>query len=160
MKGHRETPIYKKADEIFLAVKAVTDLFPEDNEHLSSLKSQLLGDAMIIPAKLSGAMSVKIYDIKMQNAVIIRKAAQDLFVAIHSLEMFGFKEIEYYEIVRNLIEEFRLLFINWVSDFNPKHFIVDKWGLLNPPGISHDYIQSDDDLNFFNEDDIDDDDDF
>lgn len=152
MKNHRETPIFKKAEEIFQNLKAITDLFPDDNEYLSDLKGQLLGDAMLIKAKIAGAMSVKLYDIKMENATLIRKAARDLLVAYHSLEMYGFEDVEYYMLVREQIEEFRLLFVEWVSGFDPKHFITDSWGLFNPPGIDHDYEQRSDELNFLDED--------
>ena len=44
------------------------------------------------------------------------------------------------------------LFIDWISGFNPKHYIVDNWGLFNPQGISPDHIQSDDELDFLDED--------
>lgn len=148
----RETPIFKKSEEIFQTVKTITDLFPEDNEHLQYMKGQLLGDAGLISAKLCGAFAVKLYDIKMENATLIRKAARDLMVAYHSLEMFGFEEASYYKIVRKQIEEFRLLFVEWVSTFDPKHFITDSWGLFNPPGISYDYEQRDDELDFLDED--------
>lgn len=146
-------PIYKKAEEIYKTLIIVTDLFPEENDYLQHLKSNLLGDSMIILAKISGAEAVKLYDIKMENAAIIRKAARDIMVSGNNLTAFGFTDAKYYKIVRNLIEEFRILFIDWVSKFNPKHFIVDNWGLYNPPGISIDYIQSDDELDFFDEDD-------
>lgn len=149
----RETPIFKKSQEIFDTIKMIIDLFPEDNEYLQYMKSQLLGDAALIQAKLSGAFAVKLYDIKMENAAIIRKAARDLMVAYHGLQMHGFQEAKYYLIVRDLIEEFRLLFVEWVSTFNPKHFITDSWGLFNPPGISFDYEQRSDELNFLDEDD-------
>lgn len=150
------TPIYKKAQEIHDTVKTITDLFPEDNELLISLKSYLLGDARLIQAKLAGAYAVKLYDIKMENACFIRKAARDLMVSYHSLKDFGFAEYEYYKIVRDQIEEFRLLFIEWVAGFNPNHFITDDWGLFNPPGIGPDYVQRSDELNFLDEDDNDD----
>ncbi len=152
MKNYRTTPIFKKAEEILETLIAITDIFPEDNEMLLSLKGQLLGDAMLIQAKLAGAFSVKLYDVKMENATLIRKAARDLMVAYHSLEMFEFEEVEYYQLVRTQIEEFRLLFIEWVADFNPSHFITDNWGLFNPPGIAPDYEQRSDELNFLDED--------
>lgn len=153
MRNPKNLPILAKAEEIFDLVKTITDLIPEEDELLQSYKSQLLEDAMIIPVKISGAEAVKLYDIKMENAAIIRKAARDLMVAYHGLEMFGFKEVKYYLMVREKIEEFRLLFVDWVANFNPKHFITDNWGLFNPPGISHDYEQRDDELNFLDEDD-------
>lgn len=44
----------------------------------------------------------------------------------------------------------------WVASFNPKHFIVDEWGLFNPPGIPQDYVQRDEELDFLDgEDEID-----
>jgi len=71
----------------------------------------------------------------MENAVIIRKAAQDLILQSHSLEMFGFEYVEYYSLVRDLIEEYRLLFIDWVSGFDKWNYVIDRWGIFNPPGI-------------------------
>lgn len=127
MRNPKNLPILAKAEEIFDLVKTITDLIPEEDELLQSYKSQLLEDAMIIPVKISGAEAVKLYDIKMENAAIIRKAARDLMVAYHGLEMFGFKEVKYYLMVREKIEEFRLLFVDWVTNFNPKHFITDNW---------------------------------
>lgn len=72
----------------------------------------------------------------MENATIIRKCARDLMVRYHSLEAFGFEHVEYYKMVRQQIEEFRLLFIDWVASFDPWNYIVDDWGLFNPPGVS------------------------
>ena len=151
MRNYLETPIYKKSEEIFETIKAITDLFPEDDPILSDLKERLLGDAMLIQAKLAGSFTVKLYDLKMENATLIRKAARDLMVSYHTLKMFGFEEVEYYQIIRTQIEEFRLLFVEWVGSFNQKHFITDSWGLFNPPGISHDYEQRSDELNFLDE---------
>jgi hypothetical protein len=153
MQSSKETLIFKKAEEIHQALKTITDLFPEDNDYLQHLKSNLLEDSMVIQAKTSGAEVVKLYDIKMENAAIIRKAARDILVGGNTLEMFDFEDAKYYKIIRNLIEEFRILFAEWVEGFNPKHFIVDDWGLFNPPGISRDYVQRDDELNFLYEDD-------
>ncbi|MFN4365221.1 hypothetical protein [Chryseobacterium hispalense] len=151
----KNLPLYQKAEEIYETLKIITDLFPDDNDYLQHLKMNLLEDIMVIQAKISGAEAVKLYDIKMENAAIIRKAARDIMVSGNNLEMFGFTDSKYYKLIRNLIEEFRILFVEWVAGFNPKHFIVDDWGLFNPPGISPDYIQSDDELDFLSEDDND-----
>jgi hypothetical protein len=148
----KNLPLYQKAEEIYETLKIITDLFLEDNDYLQHLKINLLEDSMIIQAKISGAEAVRLYDIKMENAAIIRKAARDIMVSGNNLEMFGFTDSKYYKLIRSLIEEFRILFVEWVAGFDPKHFIVDDWGLFNPPGISHDYIQSDDELDFLDED--------
>lgn len=111
MRKYPETPIYKKAEEILETIIAITDIFPEDNQALLSLKDQLLSDAMIIQVKLASACSVKLYDVKMENATLIRKAARDLMVAYHSPEMFDFEEVEYHQLVRTQIEKIPLAFI-------------------------------------------------
>lgn len=147
-----ELPLYKKSQEIYETLKIITDLFPEDNDYLQTSKQHLLEDSMIVQAKICGAEAVKLYDIKMENAAIIRKAARDIMVGGNNLQHFGFSDAKYYQLVRKLVEEFRLLFIDWVAGFNPKHYIVDSWGLFNPPGISPDHIQSDDELDFLDED--------
>lgn len=147
-----ELPIYKKSQEIFNVLETITSLFPDDNDYLQSIKQNLLSDIMTIQAKICGAEAVKLYDIKMENATIIRKTARDIFVGGNTLEYFGFSDSKYYHLVRDLIEEFRILFIDWISGFNPKHYIVDNWGLFNPQGISPDHIQSDDELDFLDED--------
>lgn len=152
MNDYKKTPLFQKSEEIFETLKTIVSLFPEEKEMLFELKGQLFENAAIIQAKLAGAYQVKIYDLKMENATFIRKAARDLMVSYHSLEMVGFKEVNYYQIIRNLIEEFRLLFIEWVASFNQKHFITDEWGLFNPPGVKHDYEQSDNELDFLDED--------
>ncbi|MNK29696.1 hypothetical protein D3C87_480960 [compost metagenome] len=148
-----ELPLYRKSQEIFDVLETITGLFPDENDYLQTIKQNLLGDIMTIQAKICGAEAVKLYDIKMENATIIRKAARDIFVGGNTLEYFGFSDSKYYHLVRNLIEEFRILFINWISEFNPKHYIVDNWGLFNPSGISPDYIQTADELDFLDEDD-------
>jgi hypothetical protein len=85
----------------------------------------------------------------MGNAAIIRKAARDLLVQQHSLDMFGFEYVEYYQIERDLIEEYRLLFIDWVAGFDKWDYIIDRWGLFNPPGIGPLDKDPDDDIPFY-----------
>lgn len=153
MNNARETLIFKKSEEILKTIQTITDLIPEDDETLQDIKSQLLENILVIQAKLASGIPAKLWDIKMENAAIIRKNARELMVLQHSLKMFGFREANYYEIVRRQLEEFKLLFRQWVSTFNPKHFITDDWGLFNPPGISPDYEQRSDELDFLDEDD-------
>jgi hypothetical protein len=128
-------PIYRKGKEIFDMVSKITALIPENDEYLMDIKACMLCDAALLTVKVAGAETAGLYDLKMENAAIIRKAARDLIVQQHSLDMFGFEYVEYYQIVRDLIEEYRLLFIDWVAGFDKWDYIIDRWGLFNPPGI-------------------------
>lgn len=38
-------------------------------------------------------------------------------------------------ILRNTIDDFRLLFIDWVKTFDCSNYIPDSWGLFNPIGV-------------------------
>jgi hypothetical protein len=140
--------IYQKGKEIFDMVNKIGALIPENDEYLNEVKSCMLSDAALLTVKVAGAEAAELYDLKMENAAIIRKAARDLLVQQHSLDMFGFEYVEYYQIVRDLIEEYRLLFIDWVAGFDKWDYIIDRWGLFNPPGIGPFDKDPDDDMPF------------
>jgi hypothetical protein len=141
-------PIYRKGKEIFDMVNKIASLIPENNEYLIETKGQMLRDAALLSVKVEGAETAGLYDLKMENAAIIRKAARDLMVQNHSLDAFGFEYVEYYQIVRDLIEEYRLLFIDWVARFDKWDYIIDRWGLFNPPGVGPFDKDPDDDIPF------------
>jgi len=141
-------PIYLKGKEILDVVFKITALIPDNDEYLNEVKACMLNDAAMLTVKVAGAEAAGLYDLKMENAAIIRKAARDLMVQQHSLDMFGFEYVEYYQIVRDLIEEYRLLFIDWVAGFDKWDYIIDRWGLFNPPGIGPFDKDPDDDIPF------------
>jgi hypothetical protein len=132
----RDLPLFQMGEKIQEVVQLLAELIPEDNEHLQSIKGEMLYNSGLLTVKIAGAEAVELYDLKMEAATFIRKAACDLKVMNHSLEMFGFENVEYFQIVRNLIEEYRLLFIDWVGKFDKWNYIIDRWGLFNPPGVT------------------------
>src|SRR5690606_4306412 len=106
-------------------------------------------NALIIPAKIAGAADEDmLYDIKMENAAIIRKAARELITDARGIQMHGFKDVEYLDILRKEVEEFRVLFAEWVKTFDCWNYIIDRWGLFNPPGVNYDDVDPDDDIPF------------
>jgi hypothetical protein len=144
----KDLPIYRKGKEIFEVVNQICDLIPEENKMLQHTKAVILEDAMILSVKVAGASGGGLYDIKMEAATLIRKAAMELMIQSHALKMFGFEHVEYYDIVRNLIEEYRLLFIEWVNGFDKEDYVIDRWGLFNPPGVGPFDHDPDDDIPF------------
>lgn len=150
----KELPIYKKGMEIFEVVEHICQLIPDDDKMLGHVKGIMLEDAMLLTVKVAGATGGQLYDIKMEAATIIRKAARELMIQNHSLKMFGFEHVEYFQIVRDLLEEYRFLFIDWVSEFDQWDYIIDRWGLFNPPGVSPFDHDPDDDIAFNGFDDL------
>lgn len=155
----QKMPIYKKAMELLKLVDYIsetvlkTDIKFEDEteaEMINRNVEYLCENASIIPAKIAGAEAVDIYDLKMENAAIIRKAARELITDTRGIEMHGFKDTEYLDLLRNEVEEFRVLFAEWVKTFNCWDYIIDRCGLFNPPGINYDDKDPDDDIPFQN----------
>jgi|LSQX01.3.fsa_nt_gb hypothetical protein len=148
-----EMPLFKKGQEIVEVITQIADLIPEDDEVLQTTMSMILRDAYLLTAKIANAESGEFYDIKMQNAAIIRKAAMDLIVSYHSLKMHGFEHADYYLMVRGMLEEYRLLFVDWVDGFDKNTYLVDRWNMFNPPGVH--YTDEDPDLGWDDDDDFD-----
>jgi hypothetical protein len=131
-------PIYQKAEQIFKLTEGLVQIIPTDNEILQETTVRfMLENAMIIPVKIVGAEAGDLYDLRMENATIIRKAARELYVQAGSLRFEeSITDIDYIDLLRNTIDEFRLLFIDWVASFDQWNYIKDGWGLFNPPGVS------------------------
>lgn len=131
--------LYLKGKEILDVVQHITDLIPDEEDNpLFHVKNHMLEDAMKLTVKVVGTAHTDLYDELMEAATIIRKSARDLMVQNHSLEMFDFEEADYFNIVRDQIEDYRLLFIEWVKTFDPWNYVNDSWGLFNPPGVEPD----------------------
>lgn len=144
-------PLFRKGKEIFDVVHKIAELIPNDDSPLQDIRSNMVSDAAMLTVKVAGACSADLYDLRMEAAAIIRKAARDLMVTNHSLEMFGFKEVAYFQIVRDMLEEYRLLFIDWVAGFDQWNYVIDRWGLFNPPGVGPFDKDPDDDVPFDDE---------
>jgi len=154
-------PIFVKAKAILNLTKHIVEIISKeesdakddyDKEMLEHYGEFLINNASIIPIKIAGAEDGNFYDIKMENATIIRKAAKEILTDCTGLKMSGFREVDYLDLLRNEIEEFRILFAEWVTSFKLDTFIIDRWGLFNPPGINYNDIDPNDDSSFDSDD--------
>jgi hypothetical protein len=113
------------------------------NNHLDELKK----NAAMIPAKIAGvAREDTLYDLRMENASLIRKSAREILTDLKGIEMLGYKNFEYLDLLRVEIDALRVLFAEWVKTFDPWNYSIDRWGLFNPPGVDYDDHDPDDDL--------------
>lgn len=155
-RAYKQSDLYKKAMEILELTDHVAEVCKHhEGEHSAILEDygqQIRGDAMLIPAKIAGAYGADLYDLKMENAAIIRKSARDVLTATSGLEMMGLQDHDYLQLLRDAIDEFRILFAEWVNSFDPWNYVIDRWGLFNPPGVNYDDHDPDDDIPFDPED--------
>ena len=129
-------PVYQKGQEIYEITSKIIDLIQDNDPVLGHIKGMMLKDAAMLTVKVSGAEAGDLYDIRMENAAIIRKAARELSTHCTSLEMFGFTDTQYLVLIREALEVYKVHFRNWVQSFDPWNYVLDDWGLFNPPGIS------------------------
>ncbi len=139
----QKMPLFQKAMEIVEIVERIVVLIPKKNFYLKDVARFMLADATQIPAKIAGAYGDTPYDVKMENATLIRKSAMQIYEQCNSFLKDEFKEIEYLDLLKKEIEEFRILFAEWVKTFDPWNYHLDRWGLFNPPGINYDNKDSD-----------------
>jgi hypothetical protein len=153
-----KSPLYLKAMEIQKLVDTIVHIvYESDLECETEIEGEILDESInfmvensiLIPAKIAGVFDEDVpYDLKMENATLVRKAARELLTDSTSIETFGFKDIEYLDVLRKEIDEFRILFAHWVKTFDPWNYGIDRWGLFNPPGINYDDHDPDEDLPF------------
>lgn len=125
---YRKLPVFKKADEILELAEVIAEALKEDDkkEHLAA---EIVSNAMLIQVKIAGAEGGNLYSLRMQNAVLIKIAVQDMFNAIVFSSMVKINEEDYVELMRDKIEEFRLIFVDWIRSFDKSNDIPDNWAI-------------------------------
>jgi len=121
-------PVYKKAQELFDLAEVIADALKEDEmkEHLAV---QMLSNAALVQAKIAGAEGGGLYSLRMQNAVLIKLAVQDMFNAVSFASMVEINEEDYVDLMREKVDEFRLVFNEWIRGFDKTYDIPDNWAI-------------------------------
>ncbi|MDB5114694.1 MAG: hypothetical protein JWQ79_186 [Mucilaginibacter sp.] len=125
---YRRLPIFKKAEEILELAGIIVEAIKED-EKKEHFAKEILSNAMIIGVKVAGAEGGSLYSLRMQNAVIIKLAVQDMMNAVICTEMFDINEEDYVDLMREKVEEFRLEFVKWIRGFDKTIDIPDNWAI-------------------------------
>ena len=128
--------LYNKWREVFGLIIAFAENLCSDSEeneketHEQITKRMIYENAMIIAPKLKGAMTVDLYILQMENASIIRTNAKQLMEQVSFSVLMGFAEESYKKVIADAMNEFRLLFRDWIATFQKDEF-EDEWGLFN-----------------------------
>ena len=144
---YEKDPLYKKALYISELMEQFSDFvlkgavdIQDDNirDTWIRLAHSLREMSSKMVDKVISGVEEDLYDAQMEFATFIRYYSNAMMAHFTSLEIHGFKDTEYLDLFRNEIDEFRLLFVAWVDTFNQWSYVVDKWGLFNPPGVRFD----------------------
>ena len=130
--------LYEKWNEVLIMLTGALGTMKEISEDngeqydetsfVADQKSMALGDAYEVGAKIRSSEAGSLYVLKMENASIIRKNAQFIKSAVLGLMVQGAIDEHHGEAIRDEIDVFRELFIDWVNTFQKDEF-VDEWGL-------------------------------
>jgi hypothetical protein len=125
---YEKLPVYQKAQELFDLAEVIADALKEDEmkEHLAA---QMFSNASLIQAKIAGAEGGGLYSLRMQNAVLIKMACQDMFNAVSFASMVKINEEDYVNLMRDKVDEFRLVFVDWIRSFDKTYDIPDNWAI-------------------------------
>ena len=156
MKNIEKLLIYQKALNIGKLVESLMLALPEEDVFLVQSKSSMMEDAILIPAKIAGAEAGDLYSIRMQNAAVVRYHALHLYAQMGSLRFHSkFKDLEYVTLIRQELDEFRTLFVEWIATFDQTNYIWDEWEMFNPPNAipPNDYDDDSFNMDAFSDDD-------
>jgi hypothetical protein len=161
---YSKLPVFQRSEELLELANIIAETLKEDDkkEHLAA---EILTNAMLIQVKIAGAEGGSLYSLRMQNAVLIKFAVQDMFNAVVFAAMVEINEEDYVELMREKIEEFRLAFVDWIRGFDKSYDIPDNWAIRydtsTPEQEKLEELMFDDDrfFNDFDDEDIDEKDD-
>lgn len=122
--------LYNQWREVMSGIYALLSSAEKDPEmpegFFEDQESLIIGDAMQIAVKIKTSESLEMYVLLMENASIVRKNAIFIQTQISSMALMGVIEESHAEAVRADMEEFRLLFIEWIDTFKKDEF-EDEW---------------------------------
>jgi len=125
--------LYNQWRHVFTLLEGLLGILEPNEEtpgdYLEDMKQMIRGDAMLICAKIRGAEAGDMYVLRMENASIIRTAANSVYISMSGFRMMGVAEDAHLDAVRAEIENFRELFKEWVNGFEKDEF-EDEWGLF------------------------------
>ncbi|MDB5247401.1 MAG: hypothetical protein JWQ40_1795 [Segetibacter sp.] len=126
--------LYEKWNEVMImlhgALGTVKEIGEEEDDSFTKdLKGMLLGDAFEVGVKIRSSEAGGIYVIRMENAGIIRKNAQFVKSSVLTLMIEGEIDEQHGETIREEIDAFRELFVQWVNSFEKDEY-TDEWGLF------------------------------
>ena len=139
----RDLSICIKSAEIFEVASNIAELIPNDSDDavVDSVINYIVKDAEIIMVLTARGSKCKYYHTKMECATLCRKSAIRLFHKKEFLEKYNFEYPEYVEMLQNMLDEYRQLFVEWIRNMESLCFREDAWGLFKLPVVSANVLE-------------------
>ena len=121
--------LYRQWREVFNLVSAFAENLPDEEDERLSTKNMIYQNAYIIAPKIISASGDTLYQIKMENAAIIRFNCRQMWEQIAFAALAGNADAEHKEVIEEALTRFKELFHKWVSTFKRDEY-EDDWGLF------------------------------
>jgi hypothetical protein len=121
-------PLMKKSQYIVSLTHALVGSLDEARKELYG--GIMMESAMILGVKFAGAEGVEDYILKMENATLMKIHARSLRTMTYQLALEETHAEEHLQLLREAIDEFKLLFVDWVKTFEHSDRYDDGWGLF------------------------------
>ncbi len=123
-------PLMIQAGQLFEVVSGIVETFSNEDEISLHYKEVMLSDVRKLRNRIIATEDAEHFSLKMENAVLVKVAAQNLLAQEAGLNLLSLADPSYLEVLRNEIEEFRLLFIDWTNSFDRSRDMNDGWNLF------------------------------
>lgn len=121
--------LYNQWREVFGLVSAFAEALPDAEEDRNSTRSLIYQNAYIIAPKIISASGDTLYQIKMENAALIRFNCRQLWEQVAYAAMVGEADENHKTVIEEALDNFKQLFRQWVATFR-KDEHEDEWGLF------------------------------
>jgi hypothetical protein len=121
--------MYNQWREVFGLVSAFAENLPDEEDEMLSTRSMIYQNAYIVAPKIMSACGDTLYQIKMENAALIRFNCRQLWEQVAFAVLMGNADPTHREVIEEALEEFKGLFCQWVAIFKKDEY-EDEWGLF------------------------------
>lgn len=121
--------MYNQWREVFRLVSAFAEALPDEEDEILSTRSMIYQNAYIVAPKIMSASGDTLYQIKMENAALIRFNCRQMWEQVAFAVLEGTADREHKEVIEEAIDQFKALFREWVATFKRDEF-NDEWGLF------------------------------
>lgn len=121
--------LYNQWREVFGFVSAFAEALPEEEDETLSARSMIYQNAFVIAPKILSACGDTMYQIKMENAALIRFNCRQMWEQIAFAVLMGNADSEHKKVIEEALNRFKELFRSWVATFKRDDY-EDEWGLF------------------------------
>lgn len=128
-------PLYEQWREVYHLVMTFAAVLAEDPEsdmpasEAQWTKRLIHENAMIVAPKIISASHTSLYVLQMENAALIRFNCRQLMEQVSYAALTGQADAAYVDVIEEAMEQFRLLFRDWIATFRRDEY-EDEWGLF------------------------------